>query len=141
MNMHTKKNLLNTALENGGYGKIFKVGEYDDMIVFDGSGIINEVKDAVNICIIVDDRIYTSINFYFGKLTNINLKTNLLEYMNQRNHDDLAIKYCLDKENYIIGRSVLVMNDFNFDADAVVDFLRGVYDIVCADYEVLKRYL
>lgn len=141
MNMYDKEKLLNIALQNGGYKDTFKIERYDDLIVFRAYGNIDEVENAVEVAIILDDRIYTSIVFYFGNLNNSYLRTNLLELMNKKNYESLTIKYSMDDNNLIQGRSVMIMNDFNFDADSIVDHFRIAYGVICEDYKDLRQYL
>lgn len=141
MNMHDKEELISISLQNGGYANVFRIDKREDVILFIGMGNIEGVDDAVRVVVRVDDTPYVRIFVYIGRLANQYLRVNLLEYMNRRNCNNLAVKYYIDADNEIVCRKVLIMDDFNFDADFVVDLVRDIYNIVCEDYKDLRQYL
>ncbi len=138
MTYHVKKDKILQALKAVQLDQIFIVSEERDYVLFQAEQTIKNGRCLITTTI--DDRIYNSIHYFLGHLSNPGKKQKMLDLMNELNKEGLMVKYYLEDDDAIMARITYIVPNDDFDASFFVNLLTVGYNIIADQhYNQLMR--
>ena len=115
MDFMAKKEEVLLELRNAGLADAFEVTfENDDSILIQTEQNIGNNSRCI-ISLALDNRIFNSIYFGLGKLTNINKKESMLDLLNNLNSRNVILKFYMTDDGNISGETVYTAKEFKAD--------------------------